>query len=108
MAVQKKSDQFAVRDKQHLFYSTRAGHEGNSLIHSYSNFMWTACEGYGRQGHGKPLELGSHWNWETRIMTFGYPNLVLVSLFAIEFSVNSGKHSTRTLGLVQNWVRFFF
>jgi hypothetical protein len=61
--------------------------------------------------HVKAMErraMGSHWNWETRIMTSGYPNLVLVSLLAIEFFVNSGKHSTRTLGLVQNWVRFFF
>jgi hypothetical protein len=65
-------------------------------------FIWTACEGYGKKG-----AMGSHWNWETRIMTFGYPNLVLVSLLAIEFSVNSRKHSTRTLGLVQNWVSAF-
>jgi hypothetical protein len=26
----------------------------------------------------------------------------------LEFSVKSGKHSTRTLSLVQIWVRFFF
>jgi hypothetical protein len=35
MALQTKSDQFAVRDKQQLFYSTRAGHEGNSLLFKF-------------------------------------------------------------------------
>lgn len=99
MALQTKSDQFAVRERQAatvLLNQSWAWRKFTPIQISSVQHV-KAMEG----SRGKPLELGNTHH------DFGYPNLILVSLLAIEFSVNSGKHSTRTLGLVQNWVSAF-
>jgi hypothetical protein len=52
-----KSDQFAVRDKQQLFYSTRAGHEGNSLFKFSSGQHVKAME---RRAPWEAIGIGKH------------------------------------------------